>query len=108
MIHSFYFGIALTDKAVLCPITLSTLLIGFIWAVIVALRDGITRLQKLHRIPCDRCVYFTGCHYLKCTVHPHRALTEEAVDCLDFEPAPTRKPFYKSKKRWLKTRSIQS
>ncbi|MBF2002154.1 MAG: hypothetical protein IGS38_15720 [Synechococcales cyanobacterium M58_A2018_015] len=74
----------------------------------MAFRDGIARLKKLHRIPCDRCVYFTGCQYLKCTVHPHKALTEEAGDCLDFEPASARKLVYQgSRKRWSKTRSIQ-
>jgi hypothetical protein len=41
-------------------------------------------LQKLHQIPCDRCVFFTGEYNLKCTVHPHKALKEEAVDCGDY------------------------
>lgn len=71
----------------LCPLSLIALLIGFLWAVSVAIRESTTRLKRLHSIPCDRCLYFTGCHYLKCTVHPCKALTEDAVDCLDFEPA---------------------
>jgi hypothetical protein len=73
--------------ASLCPLLLMVLLIGFLWAVGTAVRQSIARLQRLHSIPCDQCVYFTGCHHLKCTVHPCKALTEDAVDCLDFEPA---------------------
>ncbi|MGV2831896.1 hypothetical protein [Myxosarcina sp. GI1(2024)] len=43
-------------------------------------------LKKLHQIPCSKCVYFTGKHYLKCSLNPKIALTEEAIDCQDFEP----------------------
>lgn len=52
----------------------------------VALRDGVEYLKKLHRIPCDRCQYYTGPHYLKCPVHPMMALSEEAINCRDFAP----------------------
>jgi hypothetical protein len=79
--------IFLTAGVLLCPVSLLTLLIGFLWAVVVAMREGVLRLKRLHSIPCDRCLYFTGCHHLKCTVHPDKALTEDAVDCFDFEPA---------------------
>ncbi|NJL19908.1 MAG: hypothetical protein HC895_02325 [Leptolyngbyaceae cyanobacterium SM1_3_5] len=71
--------------APLCPIAIWITLIGFLWAVSEACRDGIQRLKKLHQIPCDRCVYFTGDYRLKCTVHPCKALSEEAIDCRDFE-----------------------
>ncbi|NEO99174.1 MAG: hypothetical protein F6K58_10920 [Symploca sp. SIO2E9] len=70
----------------LCPLSLLALLVGFLYAVIVAWQESVVRLKRLHSIPCNRCVYFTGCHYLKCTVNPYKALTEDAVDCLDFEP----------------------
>jgi hypothetical protein len=107
MIYSFHISIALTVKTILCPISLLGLLAGFIWAVVMAFRDGITRLQRLHRVPCNRCVYFTGCHYLKCTVQPHKAMSEEAIDCLDFEPVSLEKPFYQNMhKPFIKTRSI--
>ncbi|MEX0270991.1 hypothetical protein AB3R30_17770 [Leptolyngbyaceae cyanobacterium UHCC 1019] len=76
----------LTVGAALCPIALLSLLLGFLWAIGAAFRDGITQLKRLHSIPCDRCVYYTGCQLLKCTVHPTKALTEDAVECLDFEP----------------------
>lgn len=71
------------------PIVIGWLLLFglFLWAVGVAFWEGIAQLKRLHQIPCDRCSYFTGNTYLKCTVHPCRALTEEAIDCLDFESA---------------------
>lgn len=59
----------------------------FIWAICVAFQDGMARLKRLHQIPCDRCAYFTGNTYLKCTVQPCRAFTEDALGCIDFEPA---------------------
>ncbi|MCY7337131.1 MAG: hypothetical protein LH613_13120 [Chamaesiphon sp.] len=42
-------------------------------------------LRRLHQIPCDRCVFFTGEYNLKCTVHPSKALKEEAIDCMDYQ-----------------------
>ena len=42
-------------------------------------------LSKLHQIPCARCAFFTRDYRLKCTVHPSKALTEEAINCLDYE-----------------------
>jgi hypothetical protein len=80
-------NILLIAGASLYPLSLLTLLVGFLWAVGVAIRESVARLKRLHSIPCDCCVYFTGCHHLKCTVHPSKALTEDAIDCLDFEPS---------------------
>jgi hypothetical protein len=53
----------------------------------IAARDGIWHLQRLHQIPCHRCRYFTDDYRLKCTVHPCKALTDRAIDCVDYEPA---------------------
>jgi hypothetical protein len=83
-------NLAVTDvflmtRSLLCSAVMLTLLIGFLLAVGAAVRESIARLKLLHSIPCERCTYFTGCHLLKCTVHPCRALTEEAVGCMDFE-----------------------
>jgi hypothetical protein len=41
-------------------------------------------LKRLHQIPCDRCVFFTGEYNLKCTVHPSKALNEDAIGCIDY------------------------
>jgi hypothetical protein len=44
------------------------------------------RLRRLHQVPCSRCAFYTGDYRLKCTVHPCKALSEEAIACLDYEP----------------------
>jgi hypothetical protein len=71
----------------LCPVSISIVLLGFLIAVGVAVQDGIARLKRLHQVPCSRCAFFTDSYYLKCTVHPCKALSEEAINCLDYEPA---------------------
>jgi hypothetical protein len=50
-----------------------------------SLRKDWQHLQRLHQIPCHRCVFFTGEYNLKCTVHPHKALNEDAIGCLDYQ-----------------------
>lgn len=56
-----------------------------IWNVVSALRDGVSRAQKMHQIPCANCRYFTNNHLLKCPVHPETALSEAAINCRDYE-----------------------
>ncbi|MBX2864639.1 MAG: hypothetical protein KTR27_13910 [Leptolyngbyaceae cyanobacterium MAG.088] len=58
-----------------------------IWQVIAATRDGVQRAQTMHRIPCSDCSFFTNQAVLKCPLHPSTALSEEAIDCSDFEIA---------------------
>ena len=55
------------------------------WRTCKTTQKGIIYVQRLHKIPCSNCVYFTGDYRLKCTVHPVKALSEEAIDCRDFE-----------------------
>jgi hypothetical protein len=38
-----------------------------------------------HKAPCYRCQYFSDNPYVKCALHPDTALTEEAVDCRDYQ-----------------------
>jgi hypothetical protein len=65
---------------------LAWLLVGVsLWKIWQVSLSGLTYVRKLHQVPCDRCVYFTGDYRLKCTVNPYMALTEEAIDCRDFE-----------------------
>ncbi|WP_416674387.1 hypothetical protein [Egbenema bharatensis] len=64
-----------------------SLLIASVWRFWRTCQAGVEQLKRLHRVPCHRCVYFTGNYHLKCTVHPHTALTETAIDCRDFEPS---------------------
>ncbi|QKD84769.1 hypothetical protein HPC62_04570 [Thermoleptolyngbya sichuanensis A183] len=56
------------------------------WNLISAGRDGLAQAQQMHKIPCSECRFFTGDYHLKCTVHPERALSEEAMNCADYEP----------------------
>lgn len=63
------------------------LLTGFFcWSLWNTVREGVRYLRRLHQVPCARCRYFTGEQVLKCTVHPCKAFSESAIDCLDFEP----------------------
>jgi hypothetical protein len=52
-----------------------------LWAF---LKEIFQTSQRLHRIPCAHCQYCTNNPFLKCTVHPHTALTEQAIQCPDF------------------------
>ncbi|MCU0568513.1 MAG: hypothetical protein MUF49_18195 [Oculatellaceae cyanobacterium Prado106] len=45
---------------------------------------GVRMTRQMHRIPCSSCMFFTGDYFLKCTVHPSEALTEEAIACRDY------------------------
>lgn len=49
-------------------------------------KEGIAYVKKLHQIPCHRCAFFTGDYRLKCTVNPYMAMSEDAINCRDFEP----------------------
>ncbi len=69
----------------ICPLAIWATLVCFFTSICFALREGIIKLQKLHRIPCSRCAFSTGDYRLKCTVRPCQAFTEEAIYCLDFE-----------------------
>lgn len=69
----------------MCPLLIWIVLLAFFLAICLAIQDGITRLKRLHQIPCSRCAFFTGDYRLKCTVHPCKALSEDAIECLDFE-----------------------
>jgi len=55
------------------------------WSLWAATRDGVRRAQRMHKIPCAHCRYFSGNYLLKCPVHPQEALSEAAIGCGDFE-----------------------
>jgi hypothetical protein len=58
-----------------------------LWSVWAAARDAVHRAQQMHQIPCATCLYFSGDRHLKCPVHPHQALSEDAIGCTDFAAA---------------------
>jgi|GEM_PF-992063 len=69
-----------------CFIFACCLVFLFIWSTLKTTREGVNYVKKLHQIPCSRCAFFTNDYRLKCTVHPITALSEEAINCRDFEP----------------------
>jgi len=87
--------------AVLVPMAIWAVLVMFVLTLLVAVEDGIQRLRQLHQIPCHRCQYYTGSPYLKCPVHPMRALSEEAINCRDYAKL-VRSPPPRPPKRWVK------
>lgn len=58
-----------------------------------AARDGIGTAKQMHQIPCTGCQYYTADYRLKCTVCPSIANTEEAINCMDYQPK-TNSMFY--------------
>jgi hypothetical protein len=78
--------------AFLYPVLIWLVLVSFFLAVCLAVQDGVARLRRLHQVPCSRCAFFTSNHHLKCTVHPCKALSEEAINCLDYESVSSAKP----------------
>lgn len=82
-------GVLWLVHLVLVPVcfVLAWSIVGLVvWNLILAGRDGLAQAQQMHKIPCSECRFFTGDYHLKCTVHPDRALSEEAVNCGDYEP----------------------
>ena len=81
-----------------------------VWRLLKTLQQGTSYVRRLHNIPCSRCAYFTGDYRLKCTVHPTSALTEEAIDCMDYasnspghrEPMCQNVPSYRQLKKLVK------
>jgi hypothetical protein len=42
-------------------------------------------LAKYSKIPCANCRFFNSNPYLKCAVHPSKAFSKQAFDCLDYQ-----------------------
>lgn len=68
-----------------CFVCAWTLVAMTVWQVWSSMRDGISQIKEMHQIPCANCRFFTGNYQLKCTVHPDYALSEQAINCLDYE-----------------------
>jgi len=70
----------------ICFVSAWVLIIGVSWTLGRAMRDGIAQAKRMHQIPCAHCQFFTNDYRLKCTIHPHYANSERAIDCLDYKP----------------------
>ncbi len=73
--------------ASICFICAWSLVFLFVWSTFKTTREGLHYVNKLHQIPCSGCAFFTNDYRLKCTVNPITALSEDAINCCDFEPA---------------------
>ncbi|MGV0103336.1 hypothetical protein [Nostoc sp. DSM 114167] len=63
--------------------TVTVLVVLSLWT---AARDSVATAKQMHQIPCTGCQFFTDNYRLKCTVRPSIANTEEAINCLDYQP----------------------
>ncbi|MCC5605771.1 hypothetical protein LC612_02920 [Nostoc sp. CHAB 5834] len=70
----------------ICFVVAWTVTILTVLSLWTAARDSVTTAKQMHQIPCSGCQFFTDNYRLKCTVRPSIANTEEAIDCLDYQP----------------------
>jgi hypothetical protein len=83
---NFLFSTIQTFLVPICFITAWGLVILVAWSLWTAARDGVSTAKQMHQIPCSGCQYFTEDYRLKCTVHPSIANTEDAINCMDYQP----------------------
>lgn len=55
------------------------------WSLISAVMDAVAKAKRMHQVPCYKCRFFTRDYRLKCTIKPHDANTELAIDCSDYQ-----------------------
>ena len=70
----------------LCFILAWGLPLLILWSLGSAIADTVGRAKQMHRIPCANCIFFTKDYHLKCSVQPTIALSEQAIDCVDYCP----------------------
>jgi hypothetical protein len=56
------------------------------WSLFSTLTQGVAQVKRLHQIPCSHCQFFSGDYRLKCTIRASTALSEEAINCIDYQP----------------------
>ncbi|NJM18037.1 MAG: hypothetical protein HC836_25115 [Richelia sp. RM2_1_2] len=70
----------------ICFVSAWALVILVGWSMWITARDSVKIATQMHQIPCSGCQYFTDDYRLKCTVNPSIANTEEAIQCMDYQP----------------------
>ncbi|ALF54712.1 hypothetical protein ACX27_20760 [Nostoc piscinale CENA21] len=70
----------------ICFVVAWGLMILVAWSLWSTARDSVATAKQMHQIPCPGCQFFTDDYRLKCTVHPSVANTEEAINCMDYQP----------------------
>jgi hypothetical protein len=58
---------------------------GLIYAYFFNRKQNSFRVNLPDKIACSDCKYFNSNHFLKCALHPVTVLTEQAVDCIDYD-----------------------
>jgi hypothetical protein len=94
VLHQILYGLIRILQPFFVPLcfVLAWLLVGaVIWSLVSVLRTVIYNAKVMHSIPCANCQFFTNTHYLKCPVHPSTALSQDAINCPDYQP-----PAYRS------------
>jgi hypothetical protein len=60
----------------------------FVAMLFLTLKNAVSavadRAKQMHQIPCTNCQFFNNDYRLKCSVNPHIANTENAIDCCDY------------------------
>ncbi len=67
-----------------CCVFWTLILVYIFRRLVITSKQAFSYLDRLHQIPCSKCVFFTTDYRLKCTVHPITAMTEESINCRDF------------------------
>lgn len=60
-------------------------LLSFNFEILKINTQKIFFLAKYSKIPCANCRYFNSNPYLKCALHPTKAFSKKAFDCLDYQ-----------------------
>jgi hypothetical protein len=71
---------------VICAVLAWSLVAMLVLNLVAMVRQGLTNVRKMHRIPCANCRYATENYRLKCSVRPIEAFSEQAISCQDFAP----------------------
>jgi hypothetical protein len=77
------------NMILICLLLAWSISIGLFAAIVIYSVNGFKYVRQLHQIPCSKCQYFADSRYLKCTVNPDLACSEEAISCRDFNPKPS-------------------
>ena len=82
-----------------CFLAAWTIVLLVVWNIWTVIRDITKVSREMHKIPCANCQFYTGSYYLKCSIHPQSALTEEAIGCLDYESQKNDR-FFDGSREW--------
>jgi hypothetical protein len=63
-----------------------------IYACIPKRRHHSLLFKVSHQTRCHSCKYFSTNSYLKCALHPTSVLTEQAIDCSDYDSESLTEP----------------